>query len=80
MIWETVSQIDPRLVLERTCEANLAGEDSSFIFTVYVKFVPPYHFKLAYVVLHMAVKNFRNLLLKMEKQAVLIFKVISDQP
>ena len=30
----------------------------SFIFTVYVKSVPLYHFKLAYVVLQMAVKEF----------------------
>ena len=43
---------------ERTCEANPAGENSSFIFTVCVKSVPLYHFKLAYVVLHMAVKEF----------------------
>ena len=36
--------------------ANAAGENSSVIFTVCVKSVPRYHFKLAYVVLHMAVK------------------------
>ena len=41
-----------------TCEANRAGENSSFIFTVCVKSVPCYHFKLAYVVLQMAVKEF----------------------
>ena len=40
-----------------TCEANLASENSSFIFTVCVKSVPLYHFKLAYVGLHMAVKE-----------------------
>ena len=44
--------------LERTCEANVAGENSSFIFTVCVKSVPLYHFKLACVVLHMAGKDF----------------------
>ena len=44
--------------LKRTCEANPAGENSSFIFTICVKSVPPYHFKLTYVVLHMAVKEF----------------------
>ena len=44
--------------LERTCEANAAGDNSSFIFTVCVKFVPLYHFKLAYVFLHIAVKEF----------------------
>ena len=41
-----------------TCEANAAGENSSFIFTVCVKSVPLYHFKLAHLVLHMAVKEF----------------------
>ena len=44
--------------LQRTCEANAADENSSFIFTVCVKSVPLYHFKLAYVVLHIAVKEF----------------------
>ena len=32
---------------KRTCEANPAGKNSSFIFTVCVKSVPLYHFKLA---------------------------------
>ena len=41
-----------------TCEANAAGENSSFIFTVCVKSVPRYHFKFAYVVLQMPVKEF----------------------
>ena len=41
---------------KRTCEANEVDENSSFIFTVCVKSVPLYHFKLAYVVLQMAVK------------------------
>ena len=45
-------------VKQRTCEAKAAGENSSFIFIVWVKFVPFYHLKLAYVVLHMAVKEF----------------------
>ena len=43
---------------KRTCEANPAGENSSFIFTVCVKSGPVNHFKLAYVVLHVAVKEF----------------------
>ena len=43
---------------ERTCEANAAGENSSFIFTVCVRSVPRYHFKFAYIVLQMAVKEF----------------------
>ena len=41
-----------------TCKTNPAGENSSFVFTVCVKFVPLYHFKLGYVVLHMVVKEF----------------------
>ena len=43
---------------ERTCEADQAGENSSFIFAVCVKSVPLYHLKLAYVVLHIVVKEF----------------------
>ena len=34
------------------------GENSSFIFTVCVKSVPRYHFKLVYVILQMALKDF----------------------
>ena len=45
-------------LFKRTCEANAAGENSSFIFIVCVKSVSLYHFELAYVVLHMAVKEF----------------------
>ena len=54
---------------KRTCEANPAGENSPFIFTVCIKSVPLYHFKLAYVVLHMAVDEFLETS-KMEKWAV----------
>ena len=43
---------------KRTREANPAGENSSFMFTVCVKAVPLYHFKIAYVVLNMAFKEF----------------------
>ena len=43
---------------QRTCVANPAGENSSSIFTVCVKSVPLYHFQLAFVVLHMTVKEF----------------------
>ena len=43
--------------LKRTCSANQAGENSSFIFTVCVKSVPRYYFKLVYVILQMAVKE-----------------------
>ena len=46
------------LCTERSCEANTAGESSSFIFTVCIKSAPLYHFKLAYAVLHMAIKEF----------------------
>ena len=42
-------------VPKRTCEANAAGENSSFTFTICVKSVPRYYFKFAYVVL---LKNF----------------------
>ena len=45
-------------VTKRTPETNAAGENSLFIFTVCVKYVPLYHFKLAYVIIHMAVKEF----------------------
>ena len=41
-----------------SCEANAAGENSASILTVGVKSVPRYHFKLAYVVLQTAVKEF----------------------
>ena len=34
------------------------SENSSFIFTVCVRSVPRYHFKLAHVILQMAVKDF----------------------
>ena len=34
------------------------GENSSFIFTVCVRSVPHYDFKLAYVILQIAVKEF----------------------
>ena len=59
-----VSEIE---VVKRTCEANPAGENSSFIFTVFVKSVPLYRFKLAYVMLHMAAKNVLKPTFKMEK-------------
>ena len=42
---------------KKTFEDNLGGENSSFVFSVCIKSVPLYHFKLAYVVLHMAVKE-----------------------
>ena len=59
--------------MKRTCEANPVGENSSFIFTVCVKSVPPYPLKFAYEVLHISVKEFfLNPLLEMEKWSVLI--------
>ena len=48
----------PEVPFKRTCEANATSENSSFIFTVCVKSVPRCHFKLAHVVLQMAVKEF----------------------
>ena len=44
-----------RVFEEKTCEANPAGENISLIFTVCIKSVPLYYFKLVYVVLHMVV-------------------------
>ena len=43
---------------KKVCEAHPAGENDSFMFTVCVKSVSFHHFKLAYVVLHTAVKEF----------------------
>ena len=40
------------------CKANPEDKNSSVIFTISVKSVLLYNFKLAYVVLHMAVKEF----------------------
>ena len=48
----------PSWTQERTCEAKALADNSSFIFTVCVKSVPLYHSRLAYVVLHIAVKEF----------------------
>ena len=53
-----IPEQDHRFRSKRTCEANAAGESSSFMFTICVKSVPFDHFKLAYVVLDMAVKEF----------------------
>ena len=36
---------------------NTVGENNSFFFTVCVKSVPHYHFKLAYIVLQIAVNG-----------------------
>ena len=52
------TNLSGRSAKERTREANPAGENSSFIFTDFVKSVPLYHFKLAYVVPRIAVKEF----------------------
>ena len=41
-----------------TCQVNAMGENSSFIFTCYVKTVPVYNFKLGWVVPHPSVKEF----------------------
>ena len=52
-----ISRSKPLKTDQRSCEANAAGEHSSFILTVGVKSVPRYHCKLAYAVLHIAVKE-----------------------
>ena len=58
------------------CEANPAGKNSSFIFTVCVKSVPFYHFKLAFVVTDTVQygfqKIFKNPLLKWRNRLFLI--------
>ena len=53
-----VSSIFITSTFQMTHEANPGGENSSFIFVVSVKPVRIYRFKLAYVVLHIAVKEF----------------------
>ena len=53
-------KVEPFESYERSCEAYLAGESSSFIFTFCVKSIPLYHFKLAYVALRMDGKEFLN--------------------
>ena len=58
---KTKENIIPRgnfLLIETGLEDNQEGENSSFIFTVCVKSVRRHHFKLAYVVLQMAVEEF----------------------
>ena len=43
--------------LQTPIQDNPTGKNSSLIFTAFVKSAPLYHFKLAHVVLHMAVKE-----------------------
>ena len=45
-------------LLQRTCEVNRMGENSSYNFICYVKTVPVYDFQLVLVVLHKSVKEF----------------------
>ena len=45
-------------ILPKTREVNPVGENTSLIFTVSVKSVPLYYFKLAYVDLQTAIKKF----------------------
>ena len=61
---------------KRTCKVNQAGENSSFIFTVCVRSVSRYHFKLAYVILQMAAKEFSKPTSKMK---LLIFNPQSNE-
>ena len=46
------------MCLKRTCEVNRMGENSPFISTCYAKTVPVYDLKIAWVVLHLSVKEF----------------------
>ena len=66
---------------QRTCEANPADENSSFIFTVCIKSVS-FYVKLGYIVLYALCRS-KNILEptkeKMEKYAVSL-RVIFDQP
>ena len=63
---------------KRNYEVNPEGENSAFIFTVCVKSVSCYHFKLACVILHMAVKEFfRNPLLKWKNRPFKFGKSVS---
>ena len=61
-----------RKSVQKTCEVNAAVENSSFIFTAYVKSVPLYHFKLAYVVIHMAVWLSKNFLIPIFKNVEMV--------
>ena len=57
-LWPLIQESVSPISVQKTGEADRAGENSSFIFTVCIKSVPFYHFKLACVLLHMAVKKF----------------------
>ena len=72
----------PEHLTKRTCEANPAGENSPFIhYSLRQICSTLYHFTFTHIVLHVAVKEFiRKTLLKMDKWAVLILRVIFDQP
>ena len=56
--WRSIRAREALKENKSPCEANPAGENNSLIFTVCVKSVPLYHFKLSNVVLPMAVKEF----------------------
>ena len=49
-----------KIMVAKDCEADTMRENSRLVFPVGVNPVPLCHFKLAYVVLHMAVKEFCN--------------------
>ena len=55
-IFEAIKFIEKELT-QWTCEVNGMGENSSFIFTSYVKTVPVYDFELVWVVLHPPVRD-----------------------
>ena len=58
LLQQTGTNAGSILSIQKTCEANPVGENSSLICAVCVKSVPLYHFHLACVVLHLAVKEF----------------------
>ena len=63
------------ILIRRTCEVDKMGENSSFIFTCYVKTIPVYSFKLVWVVLHPSVKDFfKTIYLQVQNNDVLFIE------
>ena len=52
---------------KRTCEVNTMGENSSFIFTCYVKTVPGDDFKFVWIVVHPTVNEFFKTIYEQEQ-------------
>ena len=49
------------------------GENSSFIFTCYIKIVPVYNFKLVWVALHLSDKEFFKTIYQQEQNNDVLF-------